>query len=76
MLESRAREAGRSSGGTVSTYEGLDHPIDPVQWMYMQFGLFSVPTNGQQLVHQRLWCVVSCLLESTYKRSLVTYRKA
>ena len=39
------------------------------------YGLFSVLTSGLQLVHQRLWCVLSCLWESAYKRSLAAYQK-
>ena len=32
--------AGLSSGG-----KGLNHLIDPAQWMHLQFGLVSVPTS-------------------------------
>ena len=38
-------------------------------------GVFSVPTSGPELIHQRLWYVLSRLLESAYKRSLVAYQK-
>ena len=38
--------AGHSSDGRMSTCEGFDHPIDPVQWTHLQFGLFSVPASG------------------------------
>ena len=43
--------------------------------MYVCLGLFSVPTSGPQLVHQRLWFVLACLWESASKRSLDAYRK-
>ena len=36
------------------TSEGFDHPINPAQWTYLLFGLFSIPTSGPQLVHERL----------------------
>ena len=32
-------------------------------------------TSGAQLVHQRLWCVLFCLWESAFKRSLAAYWK-
>ena len=35
--------------------------IDPAGQKHLQFGLFSIPTIGPQLVHQRLWYVLSCL---------------
>ena len=56
-----------SSGGRAPTSKGLDHLIDPAQRMHLQFGLFSVPTKGPQLVPQRLWYVLSYLWESAYK---------
>ena len=40
----------------------------------LQFGLFSVPTSGPQLVYQRPWYVLFCLWKSEYKRSLAAYR--
>ena len=49
--------------------------IDPSQWTQLQFGLFSVPTSGPQLVYQRPWYVLFCLWKSAYKRSLAAYRK-
>ena len=41
---------------------------EPAWWMHLQFGLFSIPSSGPQLVHQRMW-------ESVYKRSRAAYRK-
>ena len=49
--------------------------IDPSQWTQLQFGLFSVPTSGPQLVYQRPWYVLFCLWKCAYKRSLAAYRK-
>ena len=69
------KEAGRSSGSRALTNEDLDHSIDPAQRMYLQFGLFSIPTSGPQLVQQRLWYVLCCLWESAYERSLCDYQK-
>ena len=57
------------------TSEGFNHPIDPAQRMHLQFGLFSIQTSGPQLVHQRLWYVLSCMWESANKRFLAAYRK-
>ena len=37
--------------------------IDPSQSTQLQFGLFSVPTSGPQLVYQRPWYVLFCLWE-------------
>ena len=45
--------------------------IDPAWKMHFQFGLFSIPTSGPQLVHQRLWYVLSCLWESVYPLLLI-----
>ena len=54
----------------------MHHPTDRVaQWTQLQFGLFSVPTSGPQLVYQRPWYVLFCLWNSAYKRSLAAYRK-
>ena len=54
--------AGRSSGSRALGCKGLDPPawqINPVWRMHLQFGLFSVPTNGPQLVHLKaVVCVV------------------
>ena len=36
----------------------VDYLIDPSQRTRIQVGLFSVPTSGSQLVHQRLWYVL------------------
>ena len=66
---------GHISGSRAPTCEGYDHLINPAQRMHLQFGLFSIPTSGPQLVHQRLWYVLSCLWESACKRSLAAYRK-
>ena len=65
---------GRSSGGRALSCKGLKPPawwIDPAWQMHLLSGLFSVPTSGLQLGHQRL----SCLWDSAYKRLLPTYRK-
>ena len=67
--------AGCNTGGMVSICEGFDQPIDPAQWKRLQFGLFSVPTSGPQLVQQRLSYALSCLWESAYKRTLAAYQK-
>ena len=63
-----------SSGGRALACKGWDHPTEPAWQVYLQFGLFSVPTSGK-LVHQRLWYVQSCLWESGYKRLLAAYQK-
>ena len=67
--------AGCSSVDSVPAFEAVGRRIDPSQWTQLQFGLFSVPTSGPQLVYQRLWYVLFCLWKSAYKRSLVAYRK-
>ena len=53
--------AGCSSVDSVPAFEAVGHRIDPSQWAQLQFGLFSVPTSGPQLVYQRL-CVVCTVL--------------
>ena len=60
---------------SVSAFEAVGRRIDPSQWTQLQFGLFSVPTSGPQLVYQRPWYVLFCLWKSAYKRSLAAYRK-
>ena len=65
--------AGRSSSGRALACKGWDHPIDPALRVYLQFGLFSVPTSGPQLVLQRQRYMLSCLWESAYKISLTAY---
>ena len=65
----------RRSGGRALACISWDHLIESGWWVHLQFGLFSVPTSGPQLVYQRLWCVLSCLWESASKRSLAAYRK-
>ena len=67
--------AGCSSVDSVSAFEAVGRRIDPSQWTQLQFGLFSVPTSGPQLVYQRPWYVLFCLWKSAYKRSLAAYRK-
>ena len=67
--------AGRSSVDSVPVFEAVGRRIDPSQWTQLQFGLFSVPTSGPQLVYQRPWYVLFCLWKSAYKRSLAAYRK-
>ena len=43
---------------------------------YFQFIQFiQLWTCSPQLVHQNLWYVLSCLKQSTYKRSLAAYQK-
>ena len=49
------QRAGRGSGGRTPSCKGFVYPIDPAQWMHLQFGIFSVATSGRQRVHQRLW---------------------
>ena len=58
--------AGCSSVDSVPASEAVGRRIDPSQWTQLQFGLFSVPTSGPQLI---------CLWKSAYKRSLAAYRK-
>ena len=67
--------AGCSSVDRVPAFEAVGRRIDPSQWTQLQFGLFSVPTSGPQLVYQRPWYVLFCLWISAYKRSLAAYRK-
>ena len=67
--------AGCSSVDSVPAFEAVGRRIDPSQWTQPQFGLFSVPTSGPQLVYQRPWYVLFCLWKSAYKRSLGAYRK-
>ena len=67
--------AGCSSVDSVSAFEAVGRRIDPSQWTQLQFGLFSVPTSGPQLVYQRPWYVLFCLWKSAYKRSLAAYPK-
>ena len=67
--------AGCSSVDSVPAFEAVGRRIDPSQWTQVQFGLFSVPTSGPQLVYQRPWYVLFCLWKSAYKRSLAAYRK-
>ena len=67
--------AGCSSVDRVPNFEAVGRRIDPSQWTQLQFGLFSVPTSGPQLVYRRPWYVLFCLWKSTYKRSLAAYRK-
>ena len=45
-------------------------------YICIQFGLFSVPTSGPQLVHQRMGYVLSCLCERAYKDPLMHIRKS
>ena len=70
-----ATGAGCSSVDSVPAFESVGRRIDPSQWTQLQFGLFSVPTSGPQLVYQRPWYVLFCLWKSAYKRSLAAYRK-
>ena len=67
--------AGCSSVDSVPAFEAVGRRIDPSQWTQRQFGLFSVPTSGPQLIYQRPWYVLFCLRKSAYKRSLAAYRK-
>ena len=67
--------AGCSSVDSVPAFEVVGRRIDPSQSTQLQFGLFSVPTSGPQLVYQRPRYVLFCLWKSEYKRSLAAYRK-
>ena len=67
--------AGCSSVDSVPAFEAVGRRIDSSQWTQLQFGLFSVPTSGPQLVYQRPWYVLFWLWKSAYKRSLAAYRK-
>ena len=49
----RIAGAGCSSVDSVPAFEAVGRRIDPSQWTQLQFGLFSVPTSGPQLVYQR-----------------------
>ena len=71
----QTRRAGCSSVDSVPAFEAVRRRIDPSQWTQLQFGLFSVPTSGPQMVYQRPWYVMFCLWKSAYKRSLAAYRK-
>ena len=71
----KTQGAGCSSVDSVPPFEAVGRRIDPSQWTQLQFGLFSVPTSGPQLVYQRPWYVLFCLWKSAYKRSLAAYRK-
>ena len=57
--------AGCSSVDSVPAFEAVGRRIDPSQWTQLQFGLFSVPTSGPQLVYQRPWYVLFCLIEKS-----------
>ena len=50
--------------------------IDPSQWTQLQFGLFSVPTSGPQLVYQRPWYVLFCLWKMHIKDPLLLIEKS
>ena len=68
--------AGHNSGCRTLCCKGLDPPacrIEPACRMHLQFGLFCIPTSGPQLVHQRLWYVMSRIWENAYERSVVVY---
>ena len=57
--------ARHTSGGRAISCNSLDPSaqwIDTAWWMHLQFGLFSVPTSGPQLVHQRcgMYCCPVC----------------
>ena len=71
-----ARGAGRSSGSRTLSCKGLDHLINPTWRMHLQFGLFSVPTSGPQLVHQRLWYGLFLLWEGAYKKPLLVIKES
>ena len=63
----------RRSDSRVSTHESFDHPIDHAPSTHLQFELFSV---NLQLVHQRLWYVLSCSWECAYKTPLLFIGKS
>ena len=75
MVHIKEPGAGCSSVDSVPAFEAVGRRIDPSQWTQLQFGLFSVPTSGPQLVYQRPWYVLFCLWKSAYQRSLAAYRK-
>ena len=75
LMDLHVSRAGCSSVDSVPAFEAVGRRIDPSQWTQLQFGLFSVPTSGPQLVYQRPWYVLFCLWKSAYKRSLAAYRK-
>ena len=56
--------AGCSSVDSVPAFDAVGRRIDPSQWTQLQFGLFSVPTSGPQLVYQK---AVVCTILSMEK---------
>ena len=50
--------------------------IDPSQWTQLQFGLFSVPTSGPQLVYQRPWYVLNVYGKVHIKDPLLLIEKS
>ena len=67
-----------SSGGRALTCKGLDPTswqMDPAWQMQLQFGLFSIPVSGPQMVQPRLWNVMSYVWDNAYKRSIAAYQK-
>ena len=51
--------AGRSSVDSMPAFEAVGRRIDHSQWTQLQFGLFSVPTSGPQLVYHKC-CGMYC----------------
>ena len=43
-------------------------PVDPAQWMPLQFGIFFIANSGLQLIGQRWRYVLSCLWDCAYKK--------
>ena len=69
-----------SSVDSVPAFEAvghrIDHRIDPSQWTQLQFGLFSVPTSGPQLVYQRPCYVLSVYEKVHIKDPLLLIEKS
>ena len=48
----------------MSTWEGVNHPIDPAQWTHLKIGLFSVPTSSPP---KAVVCGVLTMRKTIYK---------
>ena len=58
----------------LSLFAGY-HAVEHSAAKHFQFGLFSIPTSGPQLVNQMLWYVLPCPWENAYARALTAYQK-
>ena len=55
------------------THGAMGHQIDPSWGGPIE--LFLIPASAPRLVQQRLWYVLSCLLDDAYKRTLAANQK-